>query len=125
MIQTRANIRFENARKRLSSSLENLEDVVKRKLHDEASSSRIITSTKESELKLAQQEITIQNLTLEINNLQQSLSDLGRETEFLNTKNQIFAEKLAKLRQERLEIIAEISEDLNKIFSAIKIGEDL
>jgi CII-binding regulator of phage lambda lysogenization HflD len=125
MIQTHANIRFEKARKRLSSALENLEDVVKNKLHEEASSSRIISAKEESETKLAQQEIIIQNLTLEINNLQQSLSDLGRETEFLNTKNQIFAEKLAKLRQERLEIIAEISEDLNKIFSAIKVGESL
>jgi CII-binding regulator of phage lambda lysogenization HflD len=125
MIQTHANIRFEKARKRLSSALENLEDVVKNKLHEEASSSRIISAKEESETKLAQQEIIIQNLTLEINNLQQSLSDLGRETEFLNTKNQIFAEKLAKLRQERLEIIAEISGDLNKIFSAIKVGENL
>ncbi len=125
MTQTPANLRFEEARKRLANALGNLEDVVKNKLHEEASSSRLIRSTEDSQAKIIQQEIIIQKLNLEINNLQQNLSDLGQENEFLNTKNKIFAEKLINLRQERLEIIAEISSDLNKIFSAIKLEEDL
>ncbi len=125
MTKNLANIRFEKARKRLANALENLEDTIKDKLHDEASTSRIVSAKEESEIKIAQQEIIIQNLNIEINNLQQNLSDLGRETEFLNTKNKIFAEKLEKLRQERLEIIDEISAELQKIFNAIKVGEDL
>lgn len=124
MTEITSEIRFEKARKRLATALENLENVFKNKLHEEAAASRIVNSKEESEIKLAQQEIIIQNLNLEINHLQQNLSDLGRETEFLNEKNKIFAEKLAKARQERLEIIGAINADLEIISNALKMSED-
>lgn len=125
MTKTHAEIRFENARKRLSHALENLEDVMKRKLHEEAIESRMIRAADDSDAEILEQATTIQNLNLEINNLQKALSDLGRETEFLNTKNKIFAEKLSAIRGEQLGLIEAIETDLAKISEAIKIEEDL
>jgi hypothetical protein len=125
MSQTHAEVRFEKARKRLSLSLKNLEDVMKKKLHEEAIESRMISSHSESSTKIVEQSITIQNLTLEVNNLQNSLSELGRETEFLNVRNKIFAEKLKSIRAAQLGLIEEVENDLAKISDAIKSEEEL
>jgi len=125
MSKNHAEIRFDKARKRLTHALENLEDVMKKKLHEEAIESRMIGVSSDAEATILEQSVVIQNLTLEVNNLQQALSDLGRETEFLNTKNKIFAEKLATIRKSQLELIEAIESDLVKISAAIKIEEDL
>lgn len=125
MEKTHADIRFEKARKRLTHALENLEDVMKKKLHEEAIESRMIGVSNDAEATIIEQSITIQNLTLEVNSLQQALSELGRETEFLNTKNKIFAEKLAAIRKNQLGFIEAIESDLVKISAAIKIEEEL
>lgn len=125
MTKTGAEIKFEKARKRLSKALQSLEDVIKKKLHQEAIESRMIGATSDVEVKIIEQNSMIQNLTLEVNSLQQALSDLGRDTEFLNTKNKIFAEKLAIIRQKQLQFIEAIESDLVKISAAIKTEEDL
>ena len=125
MAKTHAELRFDNARKRLSHTLENLEDVMKRKLHDEAIESRMIAAADDSDTTVVEQGITIQNLNLEINNLQKALSDLGRETEFLNIKNKVFADKLSEIRTQQLDLIAAVESDLVKISDAIKTEEEL
>jgi hypothetical protein len=124
MTKTHAEFRFEKARQRLSNALENLEDAMKRKLHEEAIESRMIGAADNAAATVMEQEITIQNLTLEVNNLQQSLSDLGRETEFSNIKNKIFAEKLAAIRDQQMSLIAAVESDLAKIAQAIKDEEE-
>jgi len=124
MRKTPAEFRFEKARKRLSHALENLENEMKKKLHEEAIESRMISAANDSAATVIEQAITIQNLTLEVNNLQQSLSDLGRETEFLNVKNKVFAEKLAAIRSQQMNLIEEIENDLAKIANAIKSEEE-
>ncbi len=124
MSKTPAEFRFEKARQRLSHALENLEDAMKRKLHEEAIESRMIGAADSAAATVMEQEIIIQNLTLEVNNLQQSLSDLGRETEFSNVKNKIFAEKLAAIRDQQMSLIAAVESDLAKIAQAIKDEEE-
>lgn len=124
MAKTPAEIRFDKARKRMAHAFENLEDAMKRKLHEEAIESRMIVAG-DADAEIIEQATTIQNLNLEINNLQKSLSELGRESEFLNTKNKIFAEKLGAIRSEQMALIEAIESDLVKISDAIKSEEDL
>ena len=69
MSKTPAEFRFEKARQRLSHALENLEDAMKRKLHEEAIESRMIGAADSAAATVMEQEIIIQNLTLEVNNL--------------------------------------------------------
>jgi 5-methylcytosine-specific restriction endonuclease McrBC regulatory subunit McrC len=118
MSKTHAEIRFEAARKRLSESLKNLERVVKEKLHQAATESRMLkvgSSEEDSESKLLQQAGIIQNLNSEINNLQKNLSELGKETEFLNEQNKALGGKITAFRSEKNSLIDAIEADLWRI----------
>lgn len=113
MSKTHAEIRFEQARKRLSESLKNLEKTVKEKLHEPT-----INSPEENDA--AQKSATVQKLNDEINNLQKSLSDLGRETEFLNEKNKALAQKFSDFRAHGKGLIESVEADLVRIEEVIK-----
>lgn len=117
--------RFENARGRLSAALRDLEDATKNKIHSEAIGSRMMGVSDDVDAKIVEQEVMIQNLQLETNNLQKSLSELGRETEFLRVKNKIFADKLFRLRSEQISLIQEIESDLETIEKALEEGDEL
>ncbi|OFW80490.1 MAG: hypothetical protein A2887_05140 [Alphaproteobacteria bacterium RIFCSPLOWO2_01_FULL_40_26] len=118
---TPAEIRFEKARKRLADMLKNLEEVIKEKLHEAAINSIDISDNeKGAQAWMIGQEGVIQNLNEEINNLQKSLSDLGKETEFLREKNQVLANKISKFRDEGKSLIEAIEADLLHIEEVIK-----
>ncbi len=104
MTRTVAEARFEVARKRLAIALTDLEKTVKRKIYEDSVSASMLDATSDDSLlraKIIEQEAIIQNLSSEINNLQKNLFDLGKETEFLNEKNKILAEKIAEFRREK------------------------
>ena len=104
MTELVAEIRFEKARERLSEALKNLEEVVKKKFHEEAIYSRMIDGDNNgysvSQSRMIEQSQIIQNLNSEINNLQKNLSELGKETDFLREKNEMLIRKITKMKAE-------------------------
>lgn len=119
MSQTHAEIRFEKARKRLSAALKNLEEVVKEKLHEASVNATMMSvsddDTNSAHAKLVEQETVIQKLNSEINNLQKNLSDLGKETEFLNEKNKVLGQRIAEFRTQGSSLIEAIEAELLSI----------
>jgi len=120
MTKSASEIKFEKARKKLSDSLKNLEEVVKEKLQQVANEPKAGDSN-----SLQDQSSLIQSLNSEINNLQNSLSHLGKETEFLNEKNKILSEKFSKFRSDQSILIEAIEADLAGIEEIIKDEEQL
>ncbi len=119
--------RFENARKNLSDALLNLEKIVKNKLHESIIQTRIVGANEidESGSKAAsiQKDEIITNLNLEINSLQQTIADIGIETEFLNEKNKIFAERIGIARKKSESLIKNVEAELLRIETLIKDEE--
>ena len=127
MTKTHAEIRFEKARKKLSESLQNLEDIIKNKLHETAIQSKMIDVSahdiENNQAMIVEQANTIQNLSHEINNLQENLLQVGKETEFLNEKNRVFAERLESFRKYQQQAIEAIEIDLTRIEEIINNEE--
>lgn len=127
MTKTHAEIRFEKARKKLSESLQNLEDIIKNKLHETAIQSKMIdvsaNDIENNQAMILEQANTIQNLSHEINNLQQNLLQVGKETEFLNEKNRVFAERLKIFGKYQAQAIEAIEVDLTRIEEIINNEE--
>ncbi len=126
-MKTIAENRFGAARKRLSNALKNLEEAMKEKLHEAALEKKMIDVSDENseayEAKMVEQSTIIQNLHIEINNLQKNLEDLGKENEFLNTKNKVFAERISDLRTQGANLAEAMGSELAQIEQLIK-GED-
>jgi hypothetical protein len=124
MSKISAKVRFENARKRLSDALNNLEKTTQKKLREGLVETKIFDLSKSDvetfESKIIEQSQIIENLNLEINQLQKNLFDLGMESEFLNERNKTFAEKFSKNRAQQLDIIKAVELDLTKIEELIK-----
>lgn len=122
-----AETRFENARKRLSTTLKNLESVMKEKLHEAALENKMINISlndfKQHEARLVEQSTIIQNLHREINNLQKNLEDLGKENEFLSNENQVLEENFSNLREQGSNLVESITSDLTHIEEIIN-GEE-
>ncbi len=116
MAKTPAEIRFETARKNLSESLKNLEKTVKEKFHQAVIDAKMldIAGDHGDEQALTQSTI-IQNLNHEINKLQKNLSDLGKETEFLNEQNKVLSKKITETRTEKNSLVKSIEADLLRI----------
>lgn len=127
MKNSSTELRFDNARKRLADALKSLEESVKKKLHEGAIGSKMLDVGHEdfdgAQAKLIEQAVTIENLNSEINNLQKNLSLLGRDTEFMNTKNKIFAEKINEIRTQQSDLIIAIETDLAQIEEIINNKE--
>jgi hypothetical protein len=119
MSKTHSEIRFDKARKKLSDAFKNLEDVMKQKLHEAAIQSTMIRASEHDvggrQAQIVEQLATIQSLNLEINNLQKNLINAGNETDFLNEKNKLLADKFAKLQKESLCFIETIETDITLI----------
>lgn len=116
MAQTHAEIRFEKARKRLSGALKNLEEVVKEKLHEASINATMISVSDDGDsaahAKTVEQETIIQKLQSEINNLQNGLSDLGKENEFLNDRSKAMGSKISEFREKTSSLVEAIEADL-------------
>ena len=118
-----AEIRFENARKKLSDALHDLEKTLKQKIHQAAIESRIINHNETGsrlETKVFEQETIIQTLNQEINNLQKLLADLGNEIEFISEKNKMITKKTEDFRIQGPNLIKAIESDLASIENLLK-----
>lgn len=128
MSKKSSELRFQAARKRLSHSLQNLEEVAKQKIHDSIMQAKMIDVSYDHEnnagARLIEQASTIENLTREINNLQIALSQLGKESELVNSKNKILAQKIDTCRSEALDFIESIESDLSTLYDVIEINKD-
>jgi len=127
MISKNSELRFDKARTRLSLALQNLENTVKEKLHEEAIQSRLIeTSTNDiahNQSIIVEQTNTIQSLNHEINALQKNLKDLSHENEFLNEKARTMAQRMRDTQEQQKKLIEVIEMDLFKIEEIINNEE--
>jgi exonuclease VII small subunit len=124
MTKISAKVRFENARNKLSEALNNLEKTTQKKLREGTVETKVFNLSKNDvesfEAKLIQQSQIIENLNLEINQLQKSLSDLGAESEFLHERNKNLAEKLSQNHILQADLIKAVELDLAGIEELIK-----
>lgn len=128
MTKTVAEIRFDNARKRLGSALKGLEEMVKDRLHEAAEIQSKILSPEEvtsvkKQMRMVEQSVTIQNLTNEMSNLENSLSEVSDEAEFLRNQHKDLMKKLDNLYEEKESLVSAIEADLSRIDDIIKDGE--
>ncbi len=119
--------RFNKARNRLSLALENLESVIKEKLHETAAQSKLINASA-SDLErnqgiVVEQANTIQNLTHEINNLQKNMVEMSKEIEFLNEKSLTIAKRADETRQNSKILVEEVEQNLIRIEQLINDEE--
>ena len=121
MTKINAELKFEKSRKRLASALKNLEEVIKFKISETAIQSRAIGFEDSGyQTKISEQTFTIQSLSKEVNYLQKTLSDLGKELEFTKTQNQIFGEKVKQIRSEASHLANTVELDLTRIEELLK-----
>jgi septal ring factor EnvC (AmiA/AmiB activator) len=124
MSKSASEIRFENTRKKLANAFKNLEEIIKEKLHEAATNATMMNlSDQDSEnihSKFLEQEQLIQQLNKEINNLQKSLSELGKESEFLREKSYIMAAKFNDISVQKKTLLEAIEADLIRIEEVIK-----
>lgn len=111
-------IRFDKARARLNAALKDLEKTATDKLHETASQARMLPiSGDENSLssKVTEQFSTIQNLSAEINKLQENLATLGSENDVLIEENALLSGNLNKLRTQGSTLVDAIESDLVRI----------
>jgi chromosome segregation ATPase len=107
------NPRFDRSRKNLSAALKNLEETVKEKINEAASSG--LVSKNSSGDKAA-----ISKLNDEVNRLQNELSELGREAEFLKESNKTLWQRVENFNRQKNELVTAIESDLTAIDEVIK-----
>ncbi len=126
MAKSSSETRFEEARKKLANAFRDLEEEIKTKLHETIVQARMLNASKDSDSSnslILEHESTIQILTSEINKLQESLSDLGKESEFLREKNKALNNKIENNRKSNLALIETIELDLTRIEALINQEE--
>lgn len=128
MTKSNTKNRFEKARKDLSEALNALEDSVKQALHDHAQQSRMIgisdNDAQKNQTTIIEQSTIIEHLNKEINNLQNNLSDLGNENDFLGKESKAMISKMNNCENKQEKLIALIESDLIRIEELIKDGEE-
>ncbi len=111
-------IRFDKARARLNSALKELEKTTTDKIYETASQSRMLPiSGDENSLssKVNEQFSTIQNLSAEINKLQENLAALGGENDALIEENASLSQNLNKFHTHGSSLVNAIESDLAHI----------
>ena len=111
-------IRFDKARSRLNSALKELEKTATDKLHETATHSRMLqVSADDNSLnaKVSEQFVTIQNLSAEINKLQENLAALGNENDSLIEENATLNANLNKFHNQGTSLVSALESDLAKI----------
>ncbi len=120
--------RFEEARKRLSESFDVLEKTIKKKISDSIEQEKLVHISDEDseayEAKIMQQETTIENLSEEVNRLQDQLSETGNEIEFLNEKSAVLTRRVEKIRYQQSELVEAIESDILRIETLINDDEE-
>ena len=113
--------KFDNSRKKLATSLKNLEEIIKEKIHESAIKTRMLDeSSTASSMRTLEQNLALEKQNQEINHLQQNLSNLEKEVEFLREKNKILTQKILHFRNQAGNIIGTVSNEICKIEEILK-----
>jgi|APGre2960657505_1045072.scaffolds.fasta_scaffold87157_3 hypothetical protein len=113
--------KFNNSRKKLSNSLKNLEEIIKEKIHESAINTRMLDeSSTSSSMRSLEQNLALEKQNQEINHLQQTLGNIEKEAEFLREKNKILTQKILHFRNQAVNIIESVNNEVNKIEEILK-----
>lgn len=116
-------IKFEQAKSQLNRSLEELEDIILSKIPDKSLRLEVEELQQEVErLKKdnLQKDRMIKTLDSEVNNLQNSLSEIGSETEFLHEKNKMMSNNYRQKEEKQRTLLKEIIEYINQIEELVR-----
>ena len=113
--------KFDISRKKLANSLKNLEEIIKEKIHESAIKTRMLDeSSTASSMRSLEQNLALEKQNQEINHLQQNLSNLEKEAEFLREKNKILTQKILHFRNQAVNIFESVSNEICKIEEILK-----
>lgn len=110
--------RFDKARKRLSSSLKELEETVKIKIHEASEQQIKIVSDSEKNNETdfgGRYSLPSYNLAAQVNQLQKDLLEVGKELEFQCSDNRILLERIENFQQEKMRLVTKIEENLEAL----------
>lgn len=110
---TTAKTTFNKSRQQLADALKELENVITKKISE--NSNYIVSEIENSNSKLFEQKIQIDNLTNEINNMQNNFREVCKENELLHSKLNGNAEMKIKLNSQVNDIIESLVNKINKI----------
>ncbi len=126
-MKSAAQIRFEEAREKLASTLQNIENTIIEKIRESAIHQQIDVDERDSlarqasmQAKIIEQDAIIEKLNNEINKMQKSIEEIGKESEFSKEKNRFLADKIFKFKSQGSNFIQAIETDLARIHEIIK-----
>ena len=121
MQNSTAKAKFNSSRQQLSSALSNLEKIIKNKLEqnkNENNFANLQENFEEAEMKIHQQKLQIENLSNEINIIQNSFGEVCKENELLHSKSLGNIDKKTKFVSQTKDLIVSLN---NKIMSIEEI----
>lgn len=114
------NPRFDRSRKNLSTALNRLEDVIKEKIHEASLLADGNAGDDEVDAKIIEQNAMLNKLSEEVNSLQNELSELGKENEFLKENNKILWNRIENFNRQKNDLVTAIEADLVLIHEVIE-----
>lgn len=121
MSEISAEKKFENSHKKLANTLKNLEEIIKDKIQQSGIKNKILDeSDKTTPLQNFDQNLIIENQNKEITRFTQILNDLEKEAEFLREKNKILTQKILHFRNQAINIVDAVQNDIIKIEDILK-----
>ncbi|MFM7620956.1 MAG: hypothetical protein ACKO47_05055 [Alphaproteobacteria bacterium] len=116
-----AEKKFENSRKKLASTLKNLEEVIRDKIRQNNLEDKILDeSSSPKSTNDIDKNLHIENQNKEIFRMTQMLNDLEKEAEFLREKNKILTQKILHFRNQASNIVDAVQNDIIKIEEILK-----
>ena len=118
MQNSSAKAKFNSSRQQLSSALNNLEKIIKNKLEENTNENNFANSQEnfeEAEMKIHQQKMQNENLSNEINSLQQSFNEVCKENELLHSKSIGNIDKKTKFVTQTKDLLESVGNKLTLI----------
>jgi len=113
--------KFENSRKKLASTLKNLEEVIRDKIQQNNLEDKMLDESLSSKsTNDIDKNLHIENQNKEIFRMTQMLNDLEKEAEFLREKNKILTQKILHFRNQASNIVDAVQNDIIKIEEILK-----
>ena len=118
-----SQIRFNEARERLANGLQNLEEIIAKKIRETSIDAKMLNAADSDEAQLhsqlAEQLSINQTLGEELNKAQKMMEEIGQENEFLKEKNQLLADKIFKFKSQGTNLVQAVESDLATIHTII------
>ena len=96
-------------------------EIIKEKIHESAINTRMLDeSSTSSSMRSLEQNLALEKQNQEINHLQQTLGNIEKEAEFLREKNKILTQKILHFRNQAVNIIESVNNEVNKIEEILK-----